>query len=141
MWYNTNMSLKEDIVLLRAEGLTYSQIANRLGCAKSTVAQNLDSRQMDAMRGRSAEQRRIARQEIFNRYGDSCAICGFSDKRALHLDHINNDGYKDRKDGQRGGVSFYLKLKKNGYPDGYQILCANCNTIKQWEHGKYDRPV
>ena len=29
-----------------------------------------------------------------------------------------------------GGVSFYRKLQKQGYPNGFQVLCANCNLRK-----------
>ena len=60
---------------------------------------------------------------------------------ALTIDHINNDGAKDRSQlhgGKRGGVRFYEILKKNGYPAGYQVLCANCNLIKEM---KYQRRI
>lgn len=31
------------------------------------------------------------------------------------------------------GYRFYGWLKSRGWPDGYQTLCANCNTIKYVE--------
>ena len=35
-----------------------------------------------------------------------------------------------------GGWSFYKYLKKKHYPPGYQVLCANCNSIKAEEEKK-----
>lgn len=66
----------------------------------------------------------------------SCGMCGFKDIRALCLDHINNDGNKDRlkvmgKNYAGSGSRFYVKLRKIDYPSGYQTLCSNCNLIKE----------
>lgn len=79
---------------------------------------------------------RSLKLEVFTYYcnGNSplCANCNFTDIRALTIDHINDDGAEDRKKtGRRGGDPFYRVLKKSGYPSGYQVLCANCNTIKE----------
>ena len=80
-----------------------------------------------------------AKKIILERYGKSCVKCGFDDIRALHLDHIENNGAEERKSlgGQKfSGSNFYLYLIKQGLPDGYQTLCANCNFIKQWDLNK-----
>lgn len=61
-----------------------------------------------------------------------CSGCGFADIRALQLDHINDDGAAYRKK-VTGGQNTYWDLKKRGYPPGLQVLCANCNTIKEAE--------
>ena len=88
------------------------------------------------------EWRRNLRYEIFTHYSGEqpkCAKCGFSDMRALCLDHIKNDGAQHRKslvkNSHRGGnaVAVYLDVKKRGFPEGYQILCHNCNRIKEVE--------
>ena len=65
-----------------------------------------------------------------------CAICGFDNIDALCLDHVNNDGAKHRRKNKmagRGitGQNSYEAIKKLGYPDGIQVLCANCNLIKE----------
>ena len=66
-----------------------------------------------------------------------CVQCGFGDIRALEVDHIDNNGAEERKRlfGSRmcAGTTFYRWLRQNNYPEGYQILCANCNRIKQFE--------
>ena len=70
-----------------------------------------------------------------------CGKCGFDDIRALCLDHINNDGQEHRemmsgKKHGRGssGNAAYRWIKKNNYPNGFQVLCANCNMIKEAEY-------
>lgn len=82
--------------------------------------------------------------KIFEAYGGPvCAKCGFSDIRALCLDHTNNDGWKEKSDNTRyrytGGNKYRTLLsvfKKTGlWPLGYQVLCANCNLIKEIEEG------
>jgi hypothetical protein len=43
----------------------------------------------------------------------------------LTIDHINGGGFLDRKIDS----NTYRRLKREGYPSGYQILCWNC----QWK--------
>jgi len=62
--------------------------------------------------------------------GVVCNNCGESDIDVLQIDHINGGGNQQRKAlGLRGG-RLYLWMIQNGYPDGYQVLCANCNMRK-----------
>ncbi len=72
-----------------------------------------------------------------------CSKCGFEDIRALCIDHINGDGANHRrqitsndlskKPRDGGGSNTYRWLKRNGYPEGFQVLCFNCNQIKECE--------
>lgn len=68
---------------------------------------------------------------ILELLGAKCKRCGFNDKRALQIDHINGGGTKERL--QHGGSYNRKVLEKimNG-SDEYQILCANCNWIKRY---------
>lgn len=65
-----------------------------------------------------------------------CANCGYNKNiNALELDHIQGKGNLDRKlKGKDGGWAFYRILIKSSYPEGYQVLCSNCNRIKQIEN-------
>jgi len=65
-----------------------------------------------------------------------CAKCGFDDERALSIDHINGGGTQHRKQVKSGG-NFNEMLVREGYPEGYQILCMNCQFIKNRETGAY----
>ena len=80
---------------------------------------------------------------VFNYYSNGsmkCLKCGFDDVRALNIDHINDDGNTHRAEIGRGGVKFLSWLKKNNFPKGFQVLCANCNQIKEMERrGNFER--
>jgi hypothetical protein len=66
---------------------------------------------------------------VFEHYGNKCIVCAEKDIDVLVIDHINNDGYKQRK--QTGeGASFYKWIKENNFPIDLQILCCNCNIKK-----------
>lgn len=68
--------------------------------------------------------------ETFSAYGGVvCACCGEKMLECLQLDHINNDGAVHRK-ANLHGTRIYRLLKKQGYPSGFQVLCANCNFAK-----------
>jgi 5-methylcytosine-specific restriction endonuclease McrA len=69
---------------------------------------------------------RTAKEAVIYYYGGCCAECGFADLRALELHHINYDGKENR-------VS-YGQIVKKGYPDGLQLLCANCHKIAHSEY-------
>ena len=79
--------------------------------------------------------------EVITHYGNgkcACINCGFTDVRALSIDHINGNGVQHRKAlGIRGGRQFYVWLKKNGFPEGYQTLCMNCQYIKRSQDKEY----
>jgi len=72
------------------------------------------------------------KQQILDLLGRSCARCGFSDPRALQIDHIKGGGVAERK--RLGTTSMYRKILTNTTPGEYQILCANCNWIKRSEN-------
>ena len=78
--------------------------------------------------GRRAYLLRI-RTALLAALGDKCCQCGFSDRRALHIDHVFSDGAAERK-AHSGGQLWYHMLK-NVDSGRYQILCANCNMIKK----------
>ena len=78
------------------------------------------------------------RKEVFNAYGGyKCACCGETEPAFLSIDHINNDGAEMKRNGEYGksGTSFYQYLRKNSFPEGYQVLCMNCNVGKHRNGG------
>ena len=67
----------------------------------------------------------------------TCRWCGQGDIDVLCLDHIANDGYALRTLPGRylpDGDKLVDYLRKNDYPEGIQVLCANCNTKKHVTH-------
>jgi len=71
---------------------------------------------------------------VLQHYGGEipkCACCGEKEQMFLTIDHINDDGAEHRRKIKRGGgASFYYWLKLNNYPEGFQVLCFNCNHAK-----------
>ena len=72
------------------------------------------------------------KDEVFTAYGGyCCTCCGENNKEFLQIDHVNNDGGSHRREiGCVGGSGLYGWLKRNGFPPGFQVLCANCNYAK-----------
>ena len=88
--------------------------------------------------------RKIRRHQLklqaFEILGGICP-CGFSDWRALQLDHINGGGTKARKHCSNKtdcALVYYNWIIKN--PDEakkvFQLLCANCNWIKRFTNNE-----
>lgn len=94
---------------------------------------------------------RKARLEVLKHYSGKeipeCSCCKETIFEFLQIDHINNDGARHRreigmtqsdanqmkKEGRKasiGGNGFVYWLKKNNYPEGFQVLCANCHAGK-----------
>ena len=75
-----------------------------------------------------------------------CACCGESILQFLTIDHIKGGGDKHRATIKGlAGVNFYKWLRKQGYPEGYQVLCYNCNCGKGrgeiCPHKKQESPI
>ena len=94
------------------------------------------------MREHRVKQRKLLRIKINSLLGNRCIRCGFSDPRALQIDHVNNDGYLERKkirdDIER--LKYILQKIESGSKD-YQLLCANCNQIKVFEQKEIEHGV
>ena len=75
------------------------------------------------------------KMEVLTHYSSdnspSCIICGEDRLPCLSIDHINNDGAKHRKEIGSSGKNFYKWLKERNYPEGYQVLCMNCQFLKE----------
>lgn len=74
---------------------------------------------------------------VINHYSNGtnkCICCNEKCLVFLTIDHINNDGKESRKK-NGNGTHYYHYLIKNNYPDGYQVLCFNCNCGRQVNGG------
>ena len=77
------------------------------------------------------------KQEIMKHYGGKCSCCGEDRIEFLTIDHLEGSGRKHRKNVFKSnyellgaGLRFYLWLKRNNYPNGFQVLCYNCNCSR-----------
>lgn len=88
-------------------------------------------RKMPHTKSLQDQERARLRQEVLEHYGGKCACCGESENEFLAIDHINGGGNKQRKELKRAaGIAFYRWLRMNEYPDGYRVLCHNCNCAR-----------
>ena len=75
------------------------------------------------------ERNRLDALKIYGGNPPKCACCGELEIKFLEIDHINGGGTSERK--KIGmGTTFVSYLKARNYPEGYQILCSNCNQAK-----------
>jgi hypothetical protein len=79
------------------------------------------------------------REAVFSHYGRKCVCCGESNPKLLSLDHIDNDGHKDRRKlwgkNRIGGWVFYRWVVRWGFPKNIQTLCLGCNSGKSIGNG------
>lgn len=77
------------------------------------------------------------RKEVLEHYSNGamrCACCGESHYEFLCIDHINGGGTKHRSVVGYGG-GLWQWLRSHGYPEGYRILCYNCNfSLGHYNH-------
>lgn len=67
----------------------------------------------------------LQKKKAYELLGKVCIKCGFSDWRALQIDHINGKG-------ETTGFGTYKEVIKD--PSRFQLLCSNCNWIKRHEN-------
>ena len=89
------------------------------------------------------EYKRRIKYEVLSRYSTEaypiCAKCSEADLSKLSIDHINGGGNEHRaRLGIPTGYAFYAWLRRNDYPEGYQVLCISHNSE---HHGKRERRV
>jgi hypothetical protein len=118
-------------------------------CKTCRCAEERERRQADPERARryhreNRERRNAQHREWLRRirletlaaYGGTCACCDEAEPGFLTIDHIDGGGTKHRKElAIPGGSSFYKWLRQHGYPEGYQVLCYNCNCAKAFNPG------
>jgi len=83
-----------------------------------------------------AEENYLLKVKVLTHYSNPrgsmvCNTCGEQSPDALCIDHIKGGGYKHFSKLNKRGSNFYRWLIKNDYPEGFQVLCANCNLIKR----------
>ena len=76
--------------------------------------------------GYQREWKRRRRDTVLAHYGGHCACCGETEREFLALDHIDGGGSKHRAE-VGGGAHMVDWIIREGFPDGFRVLCHNCN--------------
>jgi len=90
---------------------------------------------------RYRERMKLKAIEHYSNGTNTCRACGYSNVEALCIDHVNDDGAAHRRVIGCEGAQIYCWLVKQGYPDGFQVLCHNCNWIKEKQRRRSMRAV
>lgn len=89
----------------------------------------LQNHEKDKQRSKSYKRRR--RERVLAHYGGKCVCCNEERYEFLTIDHINGGGRKHRRE---VGEHICRWLEKNGFPEGFRVLCYNCNCARG-QHG------
>ena len=77
-----------------------------------------------------AKKHRIkTKMQALEHYGGAppeCKCCGEKHIEFLTMDHIDGGGRKHRE--EIGSGKLYIWLRQNNYPNGFRVLCMNCNN-------------
>lgn len=86
---------------------------------------------------RTKEYRRSIKQQAIDNYGGKCVCCNESNIAFLTFDHVDSNGgeRRQRVPQQKGGSAMHYWLRRNGYPNEFQILCYNCNLARDHNDG------
>lgn len=88
------------------------------------------------------EQRVKTKTQVLTHYSNgklACRQCGESRLACLTIDHINGGGSKHKRELKKHGSIFYIWLRQNNFPVGYQVLCMNCQFVKRVMNREYFR--
>lgn len=131
--YNRNMSYKEDILRLRAEGKTYAEISQVLGCSKGTVAYYLKESETVPEPTVKVESNAFSAKIIT--YIDNfkikrpCVSCG----QYLHpsqLDPANNEDVDKIVSSVFDKETFEESKRKVSQ---LKFICANCDRLRKFK--------
>lgn len=86
-------------------------------------------------------QNRIDRKlKCFSQYSGSSppkCKCGFENIRALTIDRIDGNHKETTK---LYGDDLYRFLIETAYPEGWQVLCMNCQWLKRYDNKELTQP-
>lgn len=113
-------------------------------CVKASRKSNYGGFRDRALKNMKAYHQNLKREVLMAYGGLRCVKCGRSDIEALTLDHVENNGKAHRKElyggnGKYTSSGFYRLMRKNGYPEGFQVLCSSCNLAKHIHGGDLDK--
>lgn len=120
--YRTNGECKRCATAIRANNKSGLCIS----CYRGDITTGFDRRAYDRA------WKLALKQQVMDAYGGRCTCCGESNLIFLAIDHINGGGALERRrKGRNGGGSrIYMRLRREGWPEGFQVLCFNCNWAK-----------
>lgn len=81
------------------------------------------------------EYREKLTKKVIEHYGGKCECCGETNFLFLTIDHIKRNGKEERRKLGSNNLSIYRKIILENYPEGYRVLCYNCNCGRERNNG------
>ena len=78
----------------------------------------------------SYDKRRLAVLNYYSKGKLECNCCGERIYKFLAIDHIDNRYGTGKEHRIRSGYALQDWIIRNNFPEGFQILCHNCNVAK-----------
>ena len=75
------------------------------------------------------------REAALKHYGGECFCCREDEICFLAIDHIDGDGNTHRRKINKHGSGFFKWLVDHNFPEGFQVLCHNCNMGRHLNGG------
>lgn len=104
--------------------------ASNGGCqeCKNTRARERYQERLEWERNKSTAKHRRSRLKVLEHYGRRCYCpgCSVTTPEFLAVEHIHGGGSAHRKK----VYNIYAWLIRNNFPEGFELLCHNCNCAK-----------
>ena len=123
--------MKDKILELRAQGLTYNEIKNELGCSKGTISYHLGPGQKEKSYKRNRSKTNMRRRHLNKIKTESaCMDCGENYPHfVMDLDHRPGTLKKFNVSNLNLFSSMEEFLDEIAKCD---IVCANCHRLRTW---------
>lgn len=79
----------------------------------------------------SSDSKERTRRKALSILGGKCIICGINDPIVLVIDHVYDDGARERKEYYAGYLPVAI-IRGDIVKGRYQVLCHNCNWRKEF---------
>ena len=127
IWYQKNMDRHK-----KRNREYYKKNAERI--KKRNRLHRLTNREehLEYAKARRLKQKRVV-IDHYSKGKNECKCCGEKEFNFLTLDHINNDGNRDRVKSKNNLHSYLIR---NNFPKGIRVMCFNCNSGRELSPGK-----
>ena len=134
---NIFMFMKNEILKLLADGQTYDEIAETLGCSKSTVAYHASPSVREKSHDARLKNKRKSIRDLKRMFGGKCSLCEYDRcLTSLHFHHRNGDEKENTIATlicNRGKAAAYKEAKK------CILICSNCHgEIEEKKRGTHE---
>lgn len=122
---------------MRADGKTYDEISEVLGCSKSTIAYHCSESVRQKSHSKRRQNKRRLAKKLKMEFGGKCSLCGYNRCfTSLHFHH-KNPSEKTK--------CVMNVITENGYQAACKeaqkciLVCSNCHgEIEEKKRGTYD---